>query len=182
MPGVRSSPSSDSRKRRVRHARSDPVSTARSLTRHAARREADARDVRRERHHHPAKRERGDHGSIGRRELREQALDGVPEELFPSRDERLLIDDEHEAAAGRNVVVRAIGRRHARHASGDRRRRGRDASQRSHGADSFGDADFDVRGLQVGDRRTVGIQGDEVDGRASRTLARDLRLVRRDSM
>ena len=132
---------------------------ARPLTRHAARREADARDVRREGHHHPAKRERGDHGPIGRRELREQALDGVPEELFPSRDERLLIDDEHEAAAGRNVVVRAIGRRHARRASGDRRRRGRDASQRSHGADAFGDPDFDFRGLQVGDRRAVGYSG-----------------------
>ena len=129
-----------------------------------------------------AERQRGNHRPIGRRELREQPVDRAPEELFPAGDEGLLIDDEHEAAAGGDVVVRAVGRRHARwRTSGRRRRRGRDPPQRPHRSHAIGDADFDVRRLQVGDRRAVGVQGDEVDGRTGRALARDLRLVCRDA-
>ena len=112
-PRSRSNPSSDSRNRRVRQARFGSGFGARPLARHAACRLPDANGVRREGDHHAAKRERGDHRPIGRRELGQQPLDRVPEELFPSRDEGLLIDDEHEAAAGRDVVVRAVGRWHA---------------------------------------------------------------------
>ena len=41
---------------------------------------------------------------------------------------------------------------------------------------AIGNTDFDVRCLQVGDWRAVGIQRDEVDGRADSTFGRDRRL------
>ena len=77
-------------------------------------RQPDARRVGGEGHHHAAERQRGDHRPIGRRELREQPLDRASEELLASGDEGLLVDDEHEAAAGGHAVVGAVGRRQAR--------------------------------------------------------------------
>ena len=113
VPRCRSNPSSDSRNRRVRQARSDPVSVRDPwpVTRPAASRMRAVSDVKGT--HDAAKRKRGDHRPVGRRELGEQPFDRVPEELLASGDERLLIDDEHETAAGRDVVVGAVGRRHA---------------------------------------------------------------------
>ncbi len=152
---------------------------ARSLTGHAARREPDARRVRREGHHDAAKRERGNHRPIGRRERAKQPVDRGPEELFLAGDEGLLIDDEHEAAPGGDIVVRAVRWWQTRWRS-SRRRRGGDPPQRPYRSHPIGDADFDVRRLQVRRRETVGVQGDEVDGRTGRALAGDLCLVCRE--
>ena len=104
----------------------------------------------------------------------------APEELFAAGDERLLIDDEDEAAAGGDVVVRAVRWWQRAALPSRRRRRGGDAPQRAHRSHPIGDADFDVRRLEIRDGCAVGLDGDEIDGGSGRALAGDLGLVCRE--
>ena len=93
--------------------------------------------------------------------------------------ERFLIDDEDEAAAGVDAGVGAVRRRHARRCAGASAcsGRGRDAPQRAHRPDAVADPDFDFSRLEIRDRRAVGLDGDEIDGRAGGAFARDRRLL-----
>jgi hypothetical protein len=155
---------------------------ARALTADAIDGQADPRPVRREGQPHPAKRQRRDHGLIGRRELRQQALHRVSKELFATRAERLLVDDKNETAACRHAVVRAVGRGDARRSARVDGGSGRHPTQRPYDANAIGDSDFDFGWLEVGDRCAVGVDGDEIYGGAGRTFAGDGRLARRHAI
>jgi hypothetical protein len=118
---------------------------ARRLPRHTACRHPDTREIRRERHHDPAERQRHDHRAIRRRELCEQSFNRIPEERLASGGKGLLIDDEHDASAGRHVVVRAERSRHAcGHVRVRQRRGGGDVSQRSHHANAIADTNVNL--------------------------------------
>ena len=78
-------PSSASRNRRVRQARSEPLSRAAPLPRHATHRPPDERRVGREVHLHAAEGKRDHHRPVGRRERSQQPVDRAPEERFASR-------------------------------------------------------------------------------------------------
>ena len=152
VPRARSSPSSDSRNRRVRQARADPVSVRDPwpVTRPAASRMRAVSEV-----NGTITPPNGSAATIARSagvSCGEQPVDRAPEELFAAGDEGLLIDDEDEPAAGGDVVVRAVGRRHARGVPRRRRRRGRDPSQRAHRSYAIGDRGF--RRPTAADRRS----------------------------
>jgi hypothetical protein len=91
--------------------------------------------------------------------IRPAAPDRVPKRVRPAT--KILIDDEHEAAPGRDGVVRAVRRGTRAGAPAAMRRRGRESSRGSHRPDAIA-IDLDFRRLQVGDRRAVGVERDEV--------------------
>ena len=145
---------------------------ARALAGEALEGEAHARLVGGERQWHAAERQRRDHRLIRGRELGEQPVDRVPEQWAAPGVERFLIDHEDEAPAGVDAGIRAIGRWHACRCSGrSLQGSGRDAAQGAHGADAVADPDFDFSRLELRDGCAVGLDGDEIDGRARGALS-----------
>jgi hypothetical protein len=135
--------------------------------------------VGRKRHLHAAKWKCGDHGAVARRQLPDEAFDRISEEKFATAFEGFLIDDQDEATACRDAVVRPVGRRNSESSARGRVRRRRDAPERTHDTSSIADPYFYFRRLQIRGRCSVCLHRGEVNARARRSFARDLRLARR---
>ena len=116
--------------------------------------------------------------AIGRREGREQPGDGVPQQrLLPGR-KGLLVDEQHQAPAGRDTVVGAERRGSAAGCARRGRGRRRHAPERPHGPRAAVDADVDVGAWRSATRRPVVQHRDEVHDRAWRAFARQARSWR----
>ena len=140
----------------------------------------DALAISGERRLHAAVRERQDQRAVGRGEMLEQALDAVPEEGLPPRDEGQLVDEDDEAAPDRHPLVRGVRSRKpaglAVAVPGDAVTR---RSPRIFRARPFSRISISP-GCRSADRCAIGEDGAEVHGEARRLAG--LRVARiRDS-